>query len=149
MEKGPPVPGPPPKDIAQRRRRNAPLANTRKLPAEGREGTPPEWPLKDPSADELAVWADLWKTPHSVEWEKLSWTHPTARYVRCLVASEEPGAKAALLAEVRLLEQTLGLTPMTLLRLRWEIEPTEPAAVAPISERPRRRLNVAEDGDED
>ena len=65
-----------------------------------------------------------------------------------MVASEELGAKAALLAEVRNLEQQLGLTPMALLRLRWEIEPSEPATVTPIAEAPKRRL-IMNDADSD
>jgi hypothetical protein len=98
---------------------------------------------------EAAVWAEVWRIPVAVEWEKLAWLHPVARYVRILVASEEPGAKAALLAEVRQAEQQLGLTPMAMLRLRFEIELIEPATVTAIAEaRPKRRL-IVEDGDGD
>jgi hypothetical protein len=54
-----------------------------------------------------------------------------------------------LLSETRQLEAALGLSPVSMARLHWEIEATEPATVTPIVERPRRRLIVAEDGDED
>jgi hypothetical protein len=150
MKKGQLVPGPPPLDIAQRRRRNAPLANTRKLPAEGRAGPPPCWPLETLSEAESAVWAEIWSTPQATEWERLAWPHPVARYVRCLVASEQYGAKAALLAEVRLLEQQLGLTPMAMLRLRWEVVDDLPAGpLAGVAAKPRRRLLIVDDPDGD
>jgi hypothetical protein len=139
------MPGPIPKDPWQRRRRNAPIANTKRLPAEGRTGPIPDWPLGSQSEAERAAWAEVWSTPQAIEWERMTWLHPIARYLRILIASEERGAKAALLAEVRNLEQQLGLTPMALLRLRWEIEPGEPATVTPIAEAPKRRLIV--DGD--
>jgi hypothetical protein len=74
------------------------------------------------------------------------WTRTVARYVRAEVASEELRS-AALLAEVRLLEHALGLTPMSQLRLRWEIEPDEPASVSPITPKPHRRLNLADGED--
>jgi hypothetical protein len=86
--------------------------------------------------------------PKATEWDHLGWTHPIARYVRCLVVAEEPGARAALLAEVRLLEHTVGLTPIAMLRLRWEIEPSEPATVTQIAEAPRRRLILPEEPEE-
>jgi hypothetical protein len=50
---------------------------------------------------------------------------------------------------VRQLEAALGLSPVSMARLHWQIEPTEPARVTPIAERRQRRLIVAEDGDED
>jgi hypothetical protein len=37
-----------------------------------------------------------------------------------------PRATAALLGEVRQLEDRLGLSPLAMLRLRWEIMPAEP-----------------------
>jgi len=66
-----------------------------------------------------------------------------------LAEAERPGARASLLSETRQLEAALGLSPVSMARLHWQIEATEPATVTPIAERPRRRLIVAEDGDED
>jgi hypothetical protein len=48
-----------------------------------------------------------------------------ARYVRALVKAEEPGAVAFLLSEVRQLEHGLGLTAMSMLRLRWQVASDE------------------------
>lgn len=48
-------------------------------------------------------------------------TRTVARYVRAMVRSEAADAPASLMAEARQLEDRLGLTPMAMLRLRWEI----------------------------
>jgi hypothetical protein len=143
------MPGPPPKDITQRRRRNAPLANTLHLPAQGRAGDPPPWPLNDPSEDELTIWIALWTTPQAVAWERLGWTRTVARYARFLLASEEPSARPSLLNETRQMEDRLGLTPMAMLRLRWDVDSATPAPVTPIPAQSDRRLILSEEGDED
>ena len=135
------MPGPPPNP--QRRRRNLPTAVTRWLPTKGRSGPAPDWPLSGLTEAEEHAWREVWALPQAVAWEHLLWPRTIARYVRCAVAAEELSS-AALLAEVRLLEHALGLSPMSLLRLRWEME-AEPATVTPIAEAPRRRLNLAED----
>ena len=75
------MPGPAPKPDALRRRQNAPLANTVKLPSEGREGVTPDWPL---STVEPATWAELWTTPQAVAWERLGWTRVVARYAEVI-----------------------------------------------------------------
>lgn len=138
--------GKPPSENA--RHRNPTLDSTAmKLPASGRKGAPPKWPLPGkPSADEAAAWKQAWTTPQAVGWERLGWARPVARYVRCLVAAEVPGAPAALLGEVRQMEDRLGLSPMALLRLRWSVVADELADGTPTSSRPtpssRARLRV-------
>lgn len=135
--------GPPPKPAHERRRRNA-TPDTVKLPAEGRVGDPPAWPIPSPSKTELDVWAEVWATPQSVAWERLGWIRTVARYVRCLVESEQPDAPAAKLSEVRQLEDRLGLSPMAMLRLRWEIVVDEVAEQRSTAPRPARRLRVVD-----
>jgi hypothetical protein len=167
------MPGPPPKDPDQRARRNATVAMTT-LPAAGRQGPPPKWPLpgdlrlatavrlaraaeKDArllaeaeglaarerakrdrelaharekratleaeqraqKRHEVQLWATLWSTPMAVEWERLGWTREVALYVRFQVLGELGDRKAA--AEARLRAASLGLTPRSLLDLRWKI----------------------------
>lgn len=117
--------GKPPSDNA-RRPSNGKVegfaASAQRLPASGRKGAPPKWPLTGkPSADELEAWGQVWTTPQAVAWERLGWVRPVARYVRCLVQAEQVGAPAALLGEVRQMEDRLGLSPMALLRLRWSV----------------------------
>jgi hypothetical protein len=120
------MPGPPPKKNA--RRRNA-RPEWRQLPAAGRCGPPPAWPLGGRSSKGLdALWEDLWSSPQAVAWEELAWTRLVARYARLLLAAERSDATAALLGEVRQLEDRLGLSPMAMKRLQWET--TDQAAEA-------------------
>lgn len=114
------MPGPPPKHPSQRRRTNATVALTQ-LPSEGRRGELPGWPLSRQSKREGELWARLWKTPQSWAWERLGWVDIVARYARLLTEAEVRGARVMILAEVRQLEDRLGLTPMSMLRLRWEV----------------------------
>ncbi len=166
--------GPPPKDAASRRRRNATVAMTR-LPAEGRAGAPPLWPLppdvksaatlqvlRDDQANVLGrldigderpgplraklaslskriamleaeqqvteqlqdqLWRDLWSTPQANAWERLRWTREVAQYVRWKVKAELGDLDAG--KEARQLADRLGLNPLALLRLRWEISSDE------------------------
>lgn len=137
------MPGPAPKPAGTRQRRNAPMANTLKLPAEGRTGAAPEWPAGlEPSTRARIVWEGLWSTPQAVAWERLGWTRVVARYAQMVADSERDlddiedqkvyasllRTQAALMPELRQLEDRLGLTPMSMLRLRWEVVEDEVAA---------------------
>lgn len=193
------MPGPPPNP--NRRRRNATVAMT-KLPAEGRTGPAPDWPLPaDPrpaaklrllneqideasldaqgtgketraaerrllglreraealeaeietAAEQQGVlWAQLWATPQAVAWERLRWTRDVAQYVRWKVQAELGDLEAS--KEARLLSDRLGLNPLALLRLRWEIVEDEVAeqrtarraTAARASSRSRRGLKAVE-----
>ena len=96
------------------------------LPAEGRKGDTPDWPL--PGAAEPAerkLWRDLWRTPQAVEWERQGWTRVVARYVRCALAAEHMERDA--MAEARQLEDRLGLTPKAMRLLLWTIATDEVA----------------------
>lgn len=140
------MPGPAPKNAEQLRRRNAPLANTVKLPPEGRQGEAPKWPL---SGTAPRTWVELWATPQAAAWERLGWTRVVARYVQILQLCESDAMSAALLGEARQMEDRLGLSPMSMLRLRWEIASDEVAEKrsekTPPKSAARRRLKVADD----
>ncbi|NUP48997.1 MAG: hypothetical protein HOW97_17080 [Catenulispora sp.] len=118
--------GPPPKPAAQRRRTNATVAMTR-LPSEGRKGEPPEWPMRTHAGYDDNLWAELWSTPQAVAWERLGagTIRVVARYVVLLAEADVGEPKAAM--EVRQIEDRLGLSPLAMLRLRWEIAPDEVA----------------------
>lgn len=133
------MPGPPPKPADERARRNkTPVAM--RLPARGRAGRAPAWPVGfGHSRAHDVIWASLWKTPQAVAWEQLGWNRVVARYVDCLVSAErdlddisDPKLYAAmltaqtkLLPELRQLEDRLGLTPLSMLRLQWAIAADE------------------------
>ncbi len=196
--------GPPPKADGERRRRNATVAMTR-LPAEGRTGPAPRWPLipdvvlttRKKLADakvqrleydlevaqdenrptgpierkldqarevaaimaaqlreqrklEASLWKDLWTLPQAVQWERLGWTRDVAQYVRHKVMAELGDLDAA--REARQWSDRLGLSPMAMLRLRWEVVANEVAArreektAAAGTQPARRRLRVVDPG---
>lgn len=120
------MPGPVPKPDSQRRRRNATVSMTR-LPIEGRQGEPPAWPLAASAAFDEDTWRDLWSTPQAAAWERLGVgaVRMVARYVVLLAEADVGEPKAAM--EVRQLEDRLGLSPLAMLRLRWEVAPDEVA----------------------
>lgn len=187
--------GPAPKPANQRQRRNATYATT-KLPAEGRKGRAPAWPLipdvvmatrrrlaeakvrlleeklleaeldakptarielqLDKARERLAIleaqlaeqkaleaklWRDLWKLPQAVAWERLGWLRDVAMYVRHHVLGELGEMDSA--KEARQWSDRLGLSPMSMLRLRWEVVTDETAAKR--EERARPAAKPAED----
>lgn len=124
--------GPPPKPNGARRRRNLPLGGIlqTRLPAAGRSGPPPEWPLsKHPDtnarAAEAKFWNRMWVKPQAVAWDQLECYDVVARYVRLSVEVNRGFAGPPMFAEVRQLEDRLGLSPMSMLRLRWVVEESE------------------------
>jgi hypothetical protein len=141
--------GPAPKDPAQRRRRNK-TSTRMALPAEGRKGRAPKWPLmlaegRDEDASKLlrkleaALWRDLWKLPQAVAWERLGYTREVALYVRHQVSAELGSLDHA--REARMRSDRLGLTPTALRSLQWEIVADELAErrETKTSDRPRLR----------
>lgn len=113
------------------------------LPAEGRKGSAPAFPLekwreleknqppearnealaRGLDARELAIWREIWKTPQAVAWEHLGWKHDVGMYVRVLVAGERGNLKAA--GEARQWSDRLGLSQTAMLRNRWKIATDE------------------------
>ena len=114
---------PPKPDAVRRNARVGPVA----LPAGGRQGPAPAWPLTVATAAEKRAWQQLWATPHAVAWERLEWTRTVARYCRVMVAAEQRGAGAALLGQATILEDRLGLSPKAMRMLMWEVAADEVA----------------------
>lgn len=112
------------------------------LPAEGRKGPAPRWPLDEPPLPtERKLWRDLWKTPQAVEWERLGWTRVVARYVRCALPAEDLLPIA--MGEARQLEDRLGLTPKAMRLLLWTISTDEMAEKRQeASEGARKRIRA-------
>lgn len=153
------MPGPAPKPEGQRRRRNA-VPGTLRLPSEGRSAPPPTWPLLGRAP---RLWAELWSMPQAVAWEHLRLQRTVATYVQDSLdvaalrtqmqrTGEAPVQYASLKSRVDRLGAELGLTPMGLLRNRWEIVADEVAEkrdeTAPATpSAPRRRLRVAGSAD--
>jgi hypothetical protein len=126
------------------RRRNA-RPDTTVLPAAGYEGPVPDWPLSVANRAEKSAWEGLWRQPQAAAWAQMSAERAVARYCRALVQAEKRDATAFLLSEVRQLEDRLGLTPMSMLRLRWSISTDELAdARQPAPSTTRQRLRAVE-----
>ena len=136
------MPGPPPKPASERRRRNAPIANTTRLPAR-RDGSTPRWPLSKARPGELAKWRRLWELPQAVYWERVRCEDVVARYVRTVIDAEEPDAPMSVRKAAQDLEDRLGLNPMAMLRLRLEVAADE-VADARESVVPARRLKAVD-----
>lgn len=96
------------------------------LPAGGRKGDAPDWPLAQAAEyPEWKLWRELWSTPQAVEWERQGWTRVVARYVRYCLAAEALEKDA--MSEARQLEDRLGLTPKAMRLLLWTISTDEVA----------------------
>lgn len=175
--------GPAPKSPDRRARRNATFAMTA-LPADGRHGPPPAWPLpsnarlaaglesaeamkaivsqelqeeprvrlrelgklderirllrrqlRESARLELAMWFELWRTPQAVMWERQGWTREVAQYARLKVLAELGDLDAQ--KEARQIGDRIGVTPLALLRLRWEVVDGAAAAQRPDPTAPR------------
>ena len=122
------MPGPAPKRNA--RRRNI-RPDWRTLPDDGYAGPVPEWPIGD-GGDPTGLWRDLWRTPQAAAWAELGWVRVVARYSVLVSVSERGEANAALLAEIRQLEDRLGLSPMAMKRLQWETGAVKQEAEEPV-----------------
>lgn len=137
--------GPAPDPQALRRERDA--GEWTILPAEGREGATPVWPLTEQTDREADLWDDLWCKPQALMWERYGQAVEVALYVRRLVESEERGSFVNLSTLVRQMSDSLGLTTPGMRANRWridrpaeaEVQSTGPATPAPNSARARLR----------
>lgn len=121
------VSGPPPDPNALRRDRPSDQSGWTMLPADGRAGDAPAWPLVEASAREMDLWRDLWSRPQALMWERLDQRYEVAMFVRKLGEAEQPRASVELQKVVRQYLDSLGLSVQGMLRNRWRIVPAEDA----------------------
>ena len=139
--------GPAPDPTALRRDRDH--AEWIALPAGGRQGEAPLWPLPDNLAGESVLWEREWSRPQAVEWERNGQELEVALFVRAIVVSEGPKATAADRNVVQRKMNDLGLTVPGLRANRWRIgdevvvEPKKPVR----SRSARDRLKVVKNGE--
>lgn len=91
------------------------------LPAEGRDGATPAFPLDMPSPREWEIWERLWETPQAVMWEQLHQEWEVASYVRLLVRAEAPRSSAIVWGQVKQFAESLGLSVSGMQRNRWTV----------------------------
>lgn len=112
-------------------RRNArPRVGQQRLPAEGRQGPPPPWPLDSkPTASMRGMWKDYWKKPQAVVWEAIGCERVVA--MLCLFEDQinNGSTVATVLTRHGQIQDRLGLTPKAMRALLWEIDgEAQPAA---------------------
>lgn len=91
------------------------------LPAEGRDGALPAFPLIAPTAREMELWERLWETPQAVMWEAQSQEFEVASYVRLLTRAELPKSSSMIWAQVKQFAESLGLSVSGMQRNRWTV----------------------------
>ncbi|HET7128920.1 MAG TPA: hypothetical protein VFJ93_07590 [Gaiellaceae bacterium] len=116
------MPGPAPDPNALRRERKDDKSTWTTLPAEGRTGDVPPWPLGDHTKSELAQWEREWKRPQAVMWERDHQEEEVALYVRTLRRVTSAEADAPMLSAFMRMQNNLGLSQPGMMRLRWRIE---------------------------
>lgn len=127
-----------PAPTSQERSHKAGQADWVTLPADGRDGYMPAWPLADPSPREMELWERLWETPQATMWEQLHQEFEVASYVRLLSIAERPRSPAIIWGQVKQFAESLGLSVSGMQRNRWTIAPVDQgstqrsAAVAPV-----------------
>ncbi|MER7963596.1 hypothetical protein [Streptomyces ardesiacus] len=139
--------GPPPDPNALRRNRKSDAAGWKTLPAEGRQGATPEWPLTEATGRESVLWEDLWAKPQAVIWEDMGQELEVALFVRTLAEAERPDARADIKKMIRGYLDSLGLSVSGMLRNRWKIAPGVEAAgdLVPLESAPSLRRPSARD----
>lgn len=145
--------GPPPDPNALRRERD--VGEWTVLPAEGRAGATPEWPLTEESEREAELWGRLWRLPQALMWERYGQEVEVALYVRRLAEAEAPESKVTVGVLVRQMADSLGLTTPGMRANRWRVErpgeptgqaPAGPGVKAPTRRSARDRLKVVPGG---
>ena len=114
--------GPAPDPLALRRDRPGDKATWKHLPAAGRPGPAPDWPLIRPTKREKALWAAEWARPQAIMWEANGQAIEVALYVRTFARAETPGAPVDCRRLVKQLMDGLGISATGLRTNRWIIE---------------------------
>lgn len=139
--------GPPPKDPAQRRRRNKEQRHA--LPPTPVEPAPLPFPdamCSDPRV--RSWWQAIVDSPMAARYEQTDWVRVdelvvlVAEYWRAVDEGDVP-TMLKLAQERRLQESLLGVTAVDRARLRWDVERPKVEAESPVNDR-RRRLRVVD-----
>ena len=100
-----------------------------RLPAKGRVGDPPAFPLPRSTMREREIWAQEWKRPQAIMWEANGQELEVALYVRTLREAEQPKAPASLRTLLVRMQEHLGLSQPGLARNHWIIDSGSPDEV--------------------
>lgn len=140
--------GPAPDPDALRRERDS--GEWVELPAAGRPGPSPQWPLPQQGDREAALWDELWRKPQALMWERLGQQLEVALYVRRFVEAEAFASAVNLSTLVRQMGDSLGLTTPGMRANRWRVvsdEVSSPRARSTAARKTARsRLKVVTGG---
>ena len=134
--------GPAPDPSALRRDRDA--GEWTILPAEGRQGVTPEWPLTEQAIRESELWGSLWRKQQAIGGERYGQGFGVVLDVRRFAEAEAMDSRVNLSTLVRQMADSLGLTTPGMRANRWRIaadevaERRESAAAAPTRKRTAR-----------
>lgn len=116
------------------------------MPASGREGDAPEWPLSDPTDREVEIWEEVWDRPQALMWEANSQELEVAMFVRALKDAEKADAAVSARTLVRQQMDSLGMTVPGMRSNRWQIvaEDGSKVEVEDVGQSVRDRLRVVQ-----
>jgi len=120
------------------------------LPAEGRVGDPPPWPLFGQSEREAEMWDAFWRKPQAIIWERDHIVEPVALFVRQFCEGELPMTSAENRKTIKAYLADLYLTSDSLARAHLRIasdEVAEKRAKPAVRMSARDRLKVVDSGD--
>ena len=130
--------GPPPDPNALRRERPSDKAAWTHLPAAGREGDPPAWPLVGQSKREAGLWEAEWRRPQAVMWEADGQQLEVALFVRAVCVAEGRKATSSDRTVVLRFLEGLGISQAGLARNRWVIDDSPPTTKVTSTDDPDR-----------
>lgn len=133
--------GPAPTSTERSHKAKADAQGWTTLPADGRDGPLPAWPLVSPTSREMELWERLWETPQATMWETLHLDFEVASYVRLLARAESPRSSAIIWGQVKQVAESLGLSASGMMRNRWTVaavnddpdQDVPPAAVSSVA----------------
>ncbi|MFH8369186.1 hypothetical protein [Streptomyces sp. NPDC018031] len=146
--------GPPPDPNSLKSAKAVQAGGWMTLPAEGRTGPAPQWPLTEQTDREADLWEDLWTKPQAVAWEAMEQVLEVALFCRTLAEAERPDCRVDVKKMIRGYLDSLGLSVAGMLRNRWKVGPpagvveqAAPAAAPARRASARDRLRVVPRGE--
>lgn len=82
----------------------------------------PVFPFDEQSGFEARLWAEMWRKPQALMWDRLGLATQVAAYVRAFAESVLPEASAGLKTAVLRMEAELGISTSGMLQNGWVFE---------------------------
>lgn len=135
-----------PKPDGQRRRANKPAVSGERLQVAA-AAAKPELGIEEPHSRTVAWWDAIWASPMAAVWVE-SDVHELLALADLKEMQHRGQATAAVLAEIRQMNDRYGFSPLARRRLQWEVDraapPGAPGEVVKVEE--SRWLRIAGSG---